>query len=97
MSPLVRARLAELGIEALAEAKECILFGRGPCVAMSHGASPGSSGYMTGGEVAYLVWREGRPWLVSKGRQVAAEPAQVEEIQKFSEDLKRALGAGEEC
>ena len=91
MSPAVAARLADLQIERIAEAKEYVLFGRGSCVAMVHGDSLGSSGYMTEAGLAYLFWREGRPWLVSKGSEAAALPQQVEEIQKFSEDLKLAL------
>jgi hypothetical protein len=30
--------------------------------------------------------------LLGKGREALAEPAQVEAIQRFSEDLKTALG-----
>ncbi len=92
MSPEVLSRLAELRIERIAEAKEYVLFGRGACVAMVHGASVGSSGFMTENGLAYLFWREGKAWLVSKGSEIAAEAEQVEEIQRFSEDLKEALG-----
>ena len=92
MSTDVAARLAGLGIERVAEAKEYILYGRGACVAMVHGSSLGSSGFMTESGLAYLFWREGGYWLVSKGTEVAAQPEQVAEIQKFSEDLKEALG-----
>jgi hypothetical protein len=92
VSPEVLSRLAELRIERIAEAKEYVLYGRGACVAMAHGTSVGSSGFMTESGLAYLYWREGKAWLVSKGREVAAEPEQVEEIQTFSEDLKKALG-----
>jgi len=91
VSAAVAARLAGFHIERIAEAKEYILYGRGACVAMVHGTSVGSSGLMTEQGLAYLFWREGRPWLVSKGSEVAAEPDQVAEIQKFSEDLKAAL------
>jgi hypothetical protein len=92
VSPEALSRLAELRIERIAEAKEYVLYGRGACVAMVRGASLGSSGYMTEGGLAYLFWREGKAWLVSKGSEIAAEPEQVEEIQRFSEDLKEALG-----
>ncbi|SPE28937.1 conserved hypothetical protein [Candidatus Sulfopaludibacter sp. SbA3] len=83
-------------IERIAEAQEYILYGRGACVAMVHGRSLGSSGYMTEKGLAFLFWRDGRPWLVSKGSEVEAAPEQVQEIQKFSEDLKNALGATDE-
>ncbi len=59
---------------------------------MVHDASLGSSGYMTENGLSYLYWREGKAWLVSKGSEVVAAPEQVEEIQTFSEDLKKALG-----
>ena len=85
--------LAEFRIERLAETKDFVLYGRGSCVAMVHGDSVGSSGFMTENGLAYLYWREGRPWLVSKGHECPAAPDQVEEIQKFSEDLKKAIGA----
>ena len=93
MSTDVAARLAGLGIECVAEAKEYILYGRGACVAMVHGSSLGSSGFMTENGLAYLFWRHGRPWLVSKGLEVAAQPEQVAEIQKLSEDFKEAQGS----
>lgn len=92
MSPEVLSRLADFQIERIAEAKEYVLYGRGTCVAMVHGTSVGSSGFMTESGLAYLFWREGTALLVSKGREAAAAPEQVEEIQRFSEDLKKALG-----
>src|SRR5579872_6485001 len=86
-----KCKLAALEIEQIAEAKDYLLFGRGGCVAMVHGSSIGSSGYMTDKGLAYLFWRDGKPWLVSKGSEMAAQPEQVAEIQRFSEDLKSAL------
>jgi hypothetical protein len=47
---------------------------------------------MTETGLAFLVWREGQPYLAAKGRETPASSVQVEEIQKFSLDLKRALG-----
>jgi len=82
-------------IERIAEAKEYVLYGRGACVAMVRGSSIGSSGYMTEKGIAYLVWRDGRPWLVSKGSEVPATPEQVGEIRKFSEDLKQRIMAAD--
>lgn len=91
MSPEVDARLAGLQIERIAEAKEYVVYGRGLCVAMVHGSSPGSSGYMTDSGLAYLVWRNGEAFLVSRGREVPAQADQVDAIRLFSEDLKNAL------
>jgi hypothetical protein len=51
---------------------------------------------MTEKGLAYLVWRDGEAWLSAHGSQVAAEAEQVEDIRKFSEDLKMALGLKEE-
>ena len=82
---------ADLQIEQVAETREFRLYRRGSCVAMVHGASIGSSGFMTEQGLAYLVWREGVAFLVAKGGEIVATPEQVKEIQKFSEDLKRAL------
>ncbi|HWC96824.1 MAG TPA: hypothetical protein VG456_08745 [Candidatus Sulfopaludibacter sp.] len=95
MSPEVAARLAGLQIERIAEAKEYLIYARGSCVAMVHGESLGSSGYFTENGIAYLVWRDGQPYLVSKGREVAAEADQVATIEEFSRDLKQALEPGE--
>ena len=88
--------LAGFGIEQVAETKDFVLYGRGACVAMVHAGSIGSSGYMTESGLAYLFWREGRPWLVAKGHEVEATAEQVAEIQSFSEDLKKALWAADE-
>jgi hypothetical protein len=73
------------------------MFTRGLCVALVNlGAGAvtgiGSSGMMTETGLSFLVWREGRSYLIAKGRETPASSAQVEEIQKFSLDLKRALG-----
>ncbi|HEY1219026.1 MAG: hypothetical protein ABSE42_18265 [Bryobacteraceae bacterium] len=97
MTPEIAARLAEVGIRLAAESPEYNMFTRGFCVALANpgaaaGTGIGSSGMMTEAGVAFLVWREGRPYLAAKGRETLASPAQVEEIGKFSLDLKRALG-----
>jgi hypothetical protein len=92
VSPEVAARLARLNIEQIAVAKDYVLYGRGSCVAMVHGASLGSSGYMTETGLAYLFWRGNKAYLVSKGREIEAAGEQVEAIQAFSKDLKEALG-----
>jgi hypothetical protein len=92
----IAARLAEVGIEVAAESPEYGMFTRGMCAALvkpgTAGNGIGSSGIMTEAGLAFLVWRDGRPYLAAKGRQTLASPEQVDEIAKFSLDLKRALG-----
>jgi hypothetical protein len=46
---------------------------------------------MTEQGLAYLVWRDGLPYLAAKGGETPATPEQVETIRKFSADLKSAL------
>ena len=96
MTPETAARLAGCGIQLAAESPQYNMFTRGCCVALVGPAAAatgiGSSGMMTETGLAFLVWREGRPYLAAKGRETLASSAQVEEIQEFSLDLKRALG-----
>jgi hypothetical protein len=105
VTPETAARLAGCGIQLAAESPEYSMFTRGSCVALvkpgtggktagatAAGTGIGSSGMMTETGLAFLVWREGRPYLAAKGHETPASPAQVEEIEKFSLDLKRALG-----
>jgi hypothetical protein len=97
VTPETAARLAGCGIQLAAESPQYDMFTRGSCVALvTFGAGAvtgiGSSGMMTESGLAFLVWREGRPYLAAKGRETSASSAQVEEIGKFSLDLKRALG-----
>ena len=51
----------------------------------------GSTGFMTEQGLAYLVWRDGQPFLAAKGSETPATPEQVETIRKFSQDLSSAL------
>ncbi len=97
MTPETAARLAGCGIQLAAESPQYSMFTRGVCVALVHPPAAGvtgigSSGTMTGDGLGFLVWREGLPYLAAKGSETPATPAQVEEMQKFSSDLKRALG-----
>ena len=97
MTPETSARLAGCGIQLAAESPGYNMFVRGSCVALANPGMAavtgiGSSGMMTEDGLAFLIWREGRPYLAAKGRETPANSAQVEEIQKFSLDLKRALG-----
>ena len=66
------------------------LYVRGNCLA-AVGGTQGSTGFMTESGLCYLVWRDGAALLVSKGGESPATPEQVEEIRKFTEDLKSAL------
>jgi hypothetical protein len=96
VTPELAARLASLNIQLMAEAKEYCIFARETCVAVVQRAeggfgSVGSTGLLTEKGLAYLVWREGRPLLAAHGSEVPADAAQVEQIRKFSEDLKSAL------
>ena len=90
------ARLAVYRIELLSDGKEFSIVARDNCFALVHTASSGapgigSSGLMTENGLAYLVWREGEPYLMAKGSDLPAAAQQVEAIQRFSEDLKEAL------
>ena len=76
------------------------LYVRDNCVAAAGGSNPGinnpginlgSTGMMTVQGLAYLVWRDGQPYLAAKGSETPATPEQVETIRKFSEDLNNAL------
>jgi hypothetical protein len=71
------------------------LYIRDNCVAMvagTAGANRGSTGLMTEDRgLAYLVWREGQPYLAAKGGEIPATPEQVETLRKFSQDLDSAL------
>ena len=84
----------DFGIRKVVEGPAVSLYVRGNCVAAVGGtpvANQGATGLMTEQGLAYLVWRDGLPLLVSKGVEASATPEQVEEIRKFTEDLKTAL------
>ena len=70
------------------------IYVRDTCIAAVGGTHPGnqgSTGIMTERGLAYLVWRDGRPYLAAKGGETPATPEQVETIRRFSEDLNTAL------
>jgi hypothetical protein len=55
--------------------------------------SLGSAGIMTENGLAFLLWSESGPVLAAHGgKQVPATAEQVDRIQRFSADLKAALG-----
>jgi len=84
------SRLDDLGIRKVVEGPAVSLYVRGNCVAAVAGTQ-GSTGLMTERGLSYLVWREGAPLLSSKAGTVPATPEQVDEIRRFTEDLKSSL------
>jgi hypothetical protein len=96
VSPEVAARLESLRISSVATATGYFLFTRENCAAFAQerpeGFSLGSAGIMTEGGLAFLVWREGQAHLSIHGAGPAvATPEQVEQLQRFSADLKTAI------
>ena len=92
------SRLQDLNIRLMAEGLAVSIYVRGDCIAAvggphdgGAGTNQGSTGMMTEQGLAYLVWRDGRPYLAAKGGETPATPEQVETIRRFSEDLKTAL------
>jgi len=84
------SRLEDLNIRLMVEGPAVSIYMRDNCVA-AVGGTQGSTGIMTEQGLAYLVWREGQPFLAAKGSETPATPEQVETIRKFSEDLNTAL------
>ena len=82
--------LDDFGIARVVEGPSVTVYSRGNCVAMV-GETQGSTGFMTENGLAFLVWRDGIPLLAAKGSEVRATPEQVEDIRKFTDDLKTAL------
>jgi hypothetical protein len=92
------ARLQSLNIQWHTRERGYCLFVRENCAAFAQereGALKlGSSGIMTDHGLAYLVWRQEQPFLAAHGgMENPANAEQLEAIQRFSEDLKRALGS----
>ena len=96
------SRLDDLNIRLMVEGPAVSIYVRDNCIAAvggTHGSSLGSSlsgnqgstGMMTEQGLAYLVWRDGRPYLAAKSGETPATEEQVETIRNFSEDLKTAL------
>ena len=96
MNPEIAARLEGLRIQWFASEKGYTFFARDNCAAIGHeqagGFSIGSSGMMTEGGFAYLVWRDGRAFFAAHGgSETPAEAEQVAAVKQFSNDLKAAL------
>ena len=91
------SRLEDLDIRLMVQGPAVSIYVRDNCIAAvgsaggAQGANQGSTGLMTEQGLAYLVWRDGRPYLAAKGGETPATPEQVETIRKFSEDLNSAL------
>jgi hypothetical protein len=88
------SRLEDLNIRLTVEGPAVSIYVRGDCIAAvgrTQGRNQGSTGMMTDQGLAYLVWRDGRPYLAAKGGETPATPEQVETIRRFSEDLTTAL------
>ena len=92
------SRLQDLNIRLIVEGPAVSIYVRGDCIAAvggphggGAGINQGSTGMMTDQGLAYLVWRDGRPYLAAKGGETQATPEQVETIRRFSEDLNTAL------
>ena len=105
MTAAVAGRLAAVQIQLVSEAKSYCLFTRGNVLAIANRtlsgefSSVGSSGILTPeGGMSYLIWRDGRALLASHGgAEILAAEEQVEEIRRFSADLKIALGLDTEA
>ena len=88
------SRLDDLQIRLMAEGPAVSIYVRDNCMAAvggTGGDNQGSTGMMTERGLAYLVWRDGLPYLAGKGGETPATPEQVETIRKFSQDLNDAL------
>jgi hypothetical protein len=88
------SRLQDLNIRLMVEGPAVSIYVRDNCIAAvggTQGNNQGSTGMMTEQGLAYLLWRDGRPYLAAKGGETPATPEQVEAIRQFSEDLKAAL------
>jgi hypothetical protein len=93
----IAARLENLQINWTFQGKGFAFFNRGNVAVFARcseeAISLGSSGMMTDNGLAYLIWRDEQPILAAHGgKEISATPEQVEEIQRFSADLKNALG-----
>jgi hypothetical protein len=54
---------------------------------------PGAAGVITEAGLAVLVWRGAEAWFVARRSERRAEPGEVAEMRRFSDDLKRAFEA----
>jgi hypothetical protein len=86
------SRLDDLNIRLMVAGPAVSIYVRDNCMAAVGGTdNQGSTGMMTEQGLAYLVWRDGLPYLSAKAGETPATPEQVEAIRKFSQDLNDAL------
>ena len=88
--------LAATGIQLVSETCSHYVYARDNLVALVERTaegrgSIGSTGMWTERGLAYLVWRQGQPFLSGKGFEQPATDEDVAAIRRFSEDLKSAL------
>jgi hypothetical protein len=96
VTPETAARLQNLDIQCHTQARGYYLFVRDNCAAFAHerdgAVALGSSGIMTEQGLAYLMWRDERPYLAAHGAsETPARDEQVAAVRRFAEDLKAAL------
>jgi hypothetical protein len=56
----------------------------------------GAPALLRNGAFTVLVWKSGRPVLVSKGREEPAGADLVDGLRRFDTELRQALGSGAE-
>ena len=88
--------LGSTGIQLLTETRSYSMFARDNLIALVERTaegygSIGSTGILTDRGLAYLIWRDGQPFLSGKGFEQPATEEQVAAVRRFSEDLKAAL------
>jgi hypothetical protein len=96
VTPEIAERLQSLDIQTHTQARGYYLFVRDNCAAFAHerdgAVALGSSGIMTEEGLAFLIWREERPYLSAHGAsETPAQDEQVAAMRQFAEDLKAAL------
>jgi hypothetical protein len=92
----VVVELGSTGIQLLSETASFCIFARDNLIALVERRADGyggigSTGIMMERGLAYLIWRDGQPFLAGKGFEERAADAQVLAVRSFSEDLKAAL------
>ncbi len=97
---VILQRLVDAGIELLPalELTTHFVFERGGYVALVERRSDGfgnigAPGILCEKGVAQLVWRGQNAYFVAKSFERAAEAAEIEELRRFGEDLKKSLSA----
>jgi hypothetical protein len=88
--------LGSAGIQLLTETRAHSMFARDNLIALVERTaegygSIGATGVLTERGLAYLIWRDGQPFLAGKGFEQPATGEQVAAVRRFSEDLKAAL------